>query len=165
VVNAIDSMSLLVDLIAVLLAADACFVRRHHYASDGNIDNSISLFTPLTLCVSRFPPEKRRALAVLNCVAVGNAAATCTDSMCPRLLHIVNTCTREANYVGRLIQLRCLGSLAAVTASNHCTAIQTSAATCHPSMPLVGSACALQCNLIPPSVRRQPSQSAGGAKE
>jgi hypothetical protein len=91
------------------------------------------------------------------------AAATWINSMCPRLLHIVNTCTREANYVGRLIQLRCLGSLAAVTASNQCTAIQTSAATCHHSMPLCGSACALQCSLIPPSVRRQPSQSAGGA--
>jgi hypothetical protein len=93
------------------------------------------------------------------------AAATCIDSMCPRLLQIVNTVTREAHYVGHLIQLRCLDSLAAVTASNHCTAIQTSAATCHHSMPLVGSACALQCSLMPPSVRRQPSQSAGGANE
>jgi hypothetical protein len=55
-----------------LLAADACFVRRHHYASDDNIDNSISLLTPLTLCLSRLPPEKCRAHAVLDCGAVGN---------------------------------------------------------------------------------------------
>jgi hypothetical protein len=53
-----------------LLAADACFVRRHHYASDGNIDNSISLLTPLTLHLSRLPPGKCRAHAVLDCGAV-----------------------------------------------------------------------------------------------
>jgi hypothetical protein len=55
-----------------LLAADACFVRRHHYASDDNIDNSISLLTLLTLHLSRLPPGKCRALVVLDCATVGN---------------------------------------------------------------------------------------------
>jgi hypothetical protein len=55
-----------------LLAADACFVRRHHYASDVNIDNSTSLLTPLTLFLSRLPPGKCRAHAALDCAAVGN---------------------------------------------------------------------------------------------
>jgi hypothetical protein len=48
----------------------------------------------------------------------------------------------EVHRVGQLIQLRYVDSVAAVLQSDHLDTIQTSAATCHYSMPLVGSACA-----------------------
>jgi hypothetical protein len=97
VVNAIDLMSFLIDLIAVL-ACRRCVLR-----------------APTPLCVRwqcrqfnfiadaldiAFEPLAARKKVVRSLFSIAppsaTAAATCIDSVCLRLLHIVNTVTRTA---------------------------------------------------------------------